>query len=104
MLQNHQMAHTLFPWILQGFLCCNLFGAEFAWLWHIAKELTSVPQKNEAGATSHLFLSDSVVPWGLNLASERAQQCCRWLEPFPCILLEFFAAIHLVQNFTSLSR
>jgi hypothetical protein len=42
---NLQTAHTPLPWIPQGFACCDLFGVEFLWLWCIAKELMSVPQK-----------------------------------------------------------
>jgi hypothetical protein len=57
MLWNLQIAHTFSPWIPQGFLCCDLFSVEFVLLWCIAKELMSVPQKNEAGATSRLSLS-----------------------------------------------
>jgi hypothetical protein len=55
MPQNLQIAHTFFPWIPQVFLCCDLLSAEFVQLWHITKELTSVPKKNEAGAVSRLF-------------------------------------------------
>jgi hypothetical protein len=40
-----------------GFLCCDLFSAEFMWPWHIPKELVSIPQKNEAGATFPLVVS-----------------------------------------------
>jgi hypothetical protein len=53
-LQNPQMARTLFRWILQVFLCCDLFGAELTQPWHIQKELVLVPQKMRLVPLSHL--------------------------------------------------
>jgi hypothetical protein len=43
--------------ILQGFLCCDLFGAGFAQPWHILKELVLVPQKVRLVLPSHLQCS-----------------------------------------------
>jgi hypothetical protein len=55
MPQNPQMAPPFLLQIPQGFLCCNLFSAEFVQPWHIPKELVLVPQKMRLVLPSHLF-------------------------------------------------
>jgi xanthine/uracil permease len=79
MLQNPQMARTFFLWILQGFLCCDLFGAEFAQPWHIQKELMLFPQKMSLLLLSHLF-SCGLPTLLVAFVCARAFGCqtCRW--------------------------
>jgi hypothetical protein len=95
MLQNPQIARTFFLWILQGFLHCDSFSAEFVWPWCIQKELMSVPQKMRLVPLSHLLLSFCDA---LNVPAEFASKCRRTFFSSNVFAQKFSAAIFSVKN------